>query len=183
VRQVDKQTEIGRIPADWSAVDYVSFGQVIDGDRGLQYPDASELRDSGHCLFLKAGNVTKTGFRFAECQFISAEKDSRLNKGKLARGDIVLTTRGTVGNFSYYSCAVPFENVRINSGMVILRNRLSTISNAYLYLTLRSRIVEAQLERLSFGSAQPQLTVKGHQHAKDSSPRDQSGTRGHRCGP
>jgi type I restriction enzyme, S subunit len=156
-----KQTEVGNIPADWSAVDYVYFGQVIDGDRGFQYPRAGECRDSGHCLFLNAGNVTKNGFRFAECQFISAEKDSRLNKGKLTRGDVVLTTRGTIGNFSYYNHAVPFEHIRINSGMVVLRNKLPAVSSDYLYLILRSRIVGAQLERLSFGSAQPQLTVKG----------------------
>jgi type I restriction enzyme S subunit len=156
-----KQTEVGVIPEDWSVVDYVSFGQVIDGDRGIHYPGADDLRDAGHCLFLNAGNVTRSGFRFADCQFISAEKDRKLNKGKLMRGDVVLTTRGTLGNFAYFSDEIPFEHIRINSGMVILRNMLPAVSNAYQYLVLRSRIVASQIERLSFGSAQPQLTVKG----------------------
>jgi type I restriction enzyme S subunit len=119
------------------------------------------IQASGYCLFLNAGNVTKGGFRFAECQFISAEKDKKLNKGKLTRGDVVLTTRGTVGNLSHYTDEVPFDHIRINSGMVILRNTSSTVANAYQYLVLRSRIVESQIERLSFGSAQPQLTVRG----------------------
>ena len=156
-----KQTEVGLIPEDWGVVDYLSFGQVIDGDRGIQYPGAGDLRVFGHCLFLNAGNVTRTGFRFADCQFISAEKDKKLNKGKLTRGDVVLTTRGTLGNFAYFDETTPFESIRINSGMVILRNTSLTVTNAYLYLTLRSRIVASQIERLSFGSAQPQLTVKG----------------------
>jgi len=156
-----KQTEVGVTPGDWTTVDYASIGQVIDGDRGVHYPGFGELRDAGACLFLNAGNVTKRGFRFAECQFISAEKDRNLNKGKLVRGDVVLTTRGTVGNFAYFSDEVPFSHVRINSGMVILRNSSSWISNAYQYLVLGSRIVESQIERISFGSAQPQLTVKG----------------------
>jgi len=31
-------------------------------------------------------------------EFISKEKDQALRKGKLQRGDVVLTTRGTIGN-------------------------------------------------------------------------------------
>ena len=45
--------------------------------------------------------------------------------------------------------------------MVILRNTSCEVDTAYQYLLLRSQIVAAQIERLSFGSAQPQLTVKG----------------------
>jgi type I restriction enzyme S subunit len=44
---------------------------------------------------------------------------------------------------------------------VILRNPSSQVANAYQYFALRSGAVESQIERLSFGSAQPQLTVKG----------------------
>jgi type I restriction enzyme S subunit len=73
----------------------------------------------------------------------------------------VLTTRGTLGNFAYFDETIPFESMRIDSGMVILRNTSLRVVNTYLYLILRSRIVTSQIERLSFGSAQPQLTVKG----------------------
>lgn len=156
-----KQTELGMIPEDWGAVDYVSIGLVIDGDRGVHYPSAGELQDSGDCLFLNAGNVTKTGFRFDDCQFISREKDKKLNKGKLERGDVVLTTRGTIGNFAYFSGKIPFDEIRINSGMVILRNTSARIDTVYQYLVLNSPTVASQIERLSFGSAQPQLSVKG----------------------
>jgi type I restriction enzyme S subunit len=76
-----KQTEVGVIPDDWSVVDYVSFGQVIDGDRGSHYPSVSDLKDAGHCLFLNAGNVTKNGFRFTDCKFISVEKTQQGQTG------------------------------------------------------------------------------------------------------
>ena len=39
--------------------------EIIDGDRGKNYPKQGEFLDSGHCLFLSATNVTKTGFDFA----------------------------------------------------------------------------------------------------------------------
>jgi type I restriction enzyme S subunit len=45
--------------------------------------------------------------------------------------------------------------------MVILRNTSKSVANMYQYLVLRSQIAKSQLECLSFGSAQPQLTVKG----------------------
>lgn len=156
-----KRTNIGTFPEDWAIVNYVSVGSIIDGDRGINYPTEMDFQDNGYCLFLNAGNVTKFGFKFANCQFISVRQDEKLSKGKLRKGDIVLTTRGTVGNLAYFTPDIPYEHIRINSGMVILRRAPRKISNDYLFFVLRSHAVEAQLERLSFGSAQPQLTVKG----------------------
>ena len=129
---------------------------VIDGDRGRNYPHQSELHDNGFSLFLSAKNVTKTGFIFKETQYISKEKDELLNNGKLSRGDIVITTRGTVGNVALYSAKVPFDNIRINSGMLIIRCG-KNISNQYLYQTLRSDWFQRQIMAVQSGSAQPQL--------------------------
>jgi type I restriction enzyme S subunit len=156
-----KQTEVGVIPEEWELLPFNALGAVIDGDRGVNYPSDQEFSESGHCLFLNAGNVTKDGFRFGECAFITPEKDRKLSKGKLKRQDIVLTTRGTVGNFAYFDASIPFDNLRINSGMVILRSESSAIAPKFLYLLLQSHSVGMQIERLSFGSAQPQLTVRG----------------------
>ena len=47
---------------------------VIDGDRGKNYPHQNELLSTGFCLFLSAKNVTKSGFSFSETQFISQRK-------------------------------------------------------------------------------------------------------------
>lgn len=96
---------------------------IIDGDRGSNYPKSKDYQDTGYCLFLNAKNVTNSGFDFNQLNFITKEIDEALRKGKLKRGDIVLTTRGTVGNVAYYDDLVPYEHVRINSGMVIIRPR------------------------------------------------------------
>ncbi len=95
--------------------------QIIDGDRGKNYPKKTEFADTGYCLFLNTKNVTQTGFSFSELNFIDQERDDLLRKGKLKRGDLVLTTRGTVGNVAYYDETIPFDHIRINSGMVIIR--------------------------------------------------------------
>jgi type I restriction enzyme S subunit len=161
VKKGYKQTDIGIFPEDWHIYRYADIGQVIDGDRGHHYPSKDELKNDGFCLFLNAGNVTRFGFRFDHCEFISRTKNNALSKGKLARNDIVLTTRGTLGNFAVYLDDIKFEHIRINSGMVILRNRSESNSIRFQYEMLRSHVLRHQIERISFGSAQPQLTVGG----------------------
>ncbi len=134
--------------------------EIIDGDRGTNYPKQQDFAPSGHCLFLNAGNVTTGGFNFSDCAFISAEKDSALRKGKLRRNDIVLTTRGTVGNVAYFDESVPFDHIRINSGMVIFRAQPEKLRPRFLYLFLRSFLFQSQVEALRTGSAQPQLPIR-----------------------
>ncbi|MBU3846495.1 MAG: restriction endonuclease subunit S, partial [Candidatus Acinetobacter avistercoris] len=86
-------------------------------------------------------------------------KDALLRKGKLQKNDLVITTRGTVGNIAYFDESIPFENIRINSGMVIVRSEID-LEPIYLNQFLKSDLFEKWLEKNVFGSAQPQLTVK-----------------------
>lgn len=134
--------------------------QIIDGDRGSNYPVDSELLDEGYCLFLNTGNVTTDGFNFNTCQFVSADKDSVLRKGKLTRNDLVMTTRGTIGNVGFYNERVSFDNIRINSGMVIFRTKPEEILPAFLYQYLRSPYFNQQVNTLRTGAAQPQLPIR-----------------------
>ena len=150
-----------RIPEGWKVESFGELFSIIDGDRGANYPSSSDFNDYGYCLFLSASNVTKTGFKFDNILFIDEGRDRLLSKGKLVRNDIVLTTRGTVGNFAYYNHSVPYLNLRINSGMVIIRNDGNQVTNNFAYAVFRSNIITQQIEKLTFGSAQPQLTVSG----------------------
>ena len=149
-----------KLPEGWK---YETFEQlkiqIIDGDRGNNYPKQNEFTKEGFCLFLSAKNVTKRGFEFNEKQFITKEKDLLLRKGKLSKGDLVLTTRGTVGNIAYYNNSVEYKHLRINSGMVLLRSP-ENIDNLYFYKIMTSYIVQNNIKNIAFGSAQPQLTVK-----------------------
>ncbi|MGN8769938.1 restriction endonuclease subunit S [Paenibacillus barengoltzii] len=133
--------------------------EIIDGDRGKNYPKQNEFTEKGYCLFLSAKNVTTEGFEFSEKNFISAEKDSLLRKGKLQRNDIVLTTRGTVGNVAYYHNRVYYNNIRINSGMVILRVNKNEFFPDFVYWLFRSSLIQNQIKSIKTGSAQPQLPI------------------------
>lgn len=152
-------SELGEIPDGWSIGVLEGLCNIIDGDRGTNYPSQKDFLDKGHCVFLNAGNVKKTGFDFLNPTYISKEKDEQLRKGKLERGDIVFTSRGTVGNSAFFSDAIRYENIRINSGMIILRAQ-NTYQSCFLYRLIRSHEMSQAVESYTSGSAQPQLPIK-----------------------
>lgn len=131
--------------------------EIIDGDRGKNYPAANDFSDSGYCLFLNAKNVTLDGFNFENCMYITKEKDETLRKGRLNRGDAVLTTRGTIGNLALYTDEIPFEHIRINSGMVILRMK-KVVDAVYFIEHFKMQLTDIK-EKIASGSAQPQLPI------------------------
>ena len=130
--------------------------QVIDGDRGKNYPKATDFFDEGYCLFLNAKNVTKNGFCFDTVQFITQQKDEQLNKGRVLPEDIILTTRGTVGNVAYCDIKSSHKHMRINSGMVILRSKDIIYDVDFITYVLSNQI---NYGKEISGSAQPQLPI------------------------
>lgn len=132
---------------------------IIDGDRGVNYPTQSEFAPAGFCLFLNTGNIKDDAFDFTDCAFISETKDALLRKGRISRGDIVLTTRGTVGSVAFYHEGIPFDVIRINSGMVVLRCHEGLVAR-YVYQLFKSGVMKSQMALYSSGSAQPQLPIK-----------------------
>ncbi len=137
-----------------------SLIKIIDGDRGVNYPKKMDFLPIGHCVFMNTGNVRPDGFDFTNVVFITKEKDEILRKGKLQREDVVMTTRGTIGNVGWYNSQVKFENIRINSGMLIFRVNRTKILPEYLFTILRSPIVTKQIQEKTTGAAQPQLPIK-----------------------
>ena len=139
--------------------------QFIDGDRGKNYPQKTDFYKNGYCVFLNTGNVKPDGFDFSDLYYITQEKDEILNKGRVQLNDIVLTTRGTVGNVAIFDDQVPFKKIRINSGMVIIRcsNRFYPY---FLYSFFRSSLFKSQCGLNGSGSAQPQLPISAIKNIK-----------------
>ncbi len=140
--------------------------QIIDGDRGTNYPSKEDFSPSGYCLFLNTKNVRFDGFKFDELEFISEEKDNTLRKGKLERGDVLLTTRGTIGNTALYDASVEFDHIRINSGMLIFRPDAAKLSSSYLFHFFQAENFRSQREAIVSGAAQPQLPIRSLNEAR-----------------
>lgn len=147
------------------------IANLVDGDRGSNYPQKSEFFENEYCLFLSTKNVTKNGFMFIKNQFITKEKDEVLRRGKLNRNDLIITTRGTIGNIAIYDESVEYDNVRINSGMAIIRIMdLDKIYNRFLYKYLFSPQFIAFLDDIQSGSAQPQISLTNLKESEFSIP-------------
>ncbi|MDH9160500.1 restriction endonuclease subunit S [Staphylococcus succinus] len=134
---------------------------ILDGDRGKNYPSGSDFLEYGHTLFLNASNVTKNGFSFTLKQYITEKKSISMGNGKLVKNDVVLTTRGSIGNIGWYDEEIYRKTpyARINSGMLILRSNNKDMAS-FVSQFLMSTKGKRQIDRISFGSAQPQLTKK-----------------------
>jgi restriction endonuclease S subunit len=143
---------------DWHTHKLGDVLKTIDGDRGKNYPKKKEFMDSGFCLFLSTKNVRQGNFVFDDNLFISEEKDRILRGGKLERNDVVITTRGTLGNVALYDKNVKFQHIRINSGMLILRvNNSKELSQKFLMRFINSSLFFQQLRAKQSGTAQPQI--------------------------
>jgi type I restriction enzyme M protein len=155
------------VQPDWPTPTFVDAPfEIIDGDRGANYPKKKDLLPSGYCVFLNTKNVRSDGFNFSELEFISKEKDEALRKGKLRRGDVVLTTRGTIGNTGFFDQSVEFDHIRLNSGMLILRPDTKKLSGSYLFHFFQSRNFQAQRDAMVSGAAQPQLPIRSLNEAR-----------------
>ena len=148
------------IDPDWALVTFKEAPfEIIDGDRGTNYPKKENFSSDGYCVFLNTKNVRSDGFNFDDIEFITQEKDESLRKGKLCRGDVLLTTRGTIGNTAYYADSVPFDHIRINSGMLIFRPDKNKLSGNYLFHFFQSQNFKKQRDAIVSGAVQPQLPI------------------------
>ena len=134
--------------------------EIIAGDRGRNYPKRQDYRPHGYCLFLNAGNIHTCGFDFKQTNFITRHKDQMLGRGKLQPNDVVMTTRGIIGNVALYNDKVGFEHVRVNSGILILRPNLDRITPGFLVCLLLSEDVKTQIRQHASGATQPQLSKR-----------------------
>ena len=146
---------------DWEVRKLKDISEIIDGDRGKNYPSGDDFKNNGHTLFLNATNVTKQGFVFKKNQYITNLKSESLGNGKVKLNDIILTSRGSIGHIGFYDEKIneKIPQARINSGMLILRTDKFNSPN-FIAQFLKSPLGIKQIKLISFGSAQPQLTKK-----------------------
>ena len=157
------------VDPEWPMVTFAEAPfEIIDGDRGANYPKKEDFSSDGYCVFLNTKNVRSDGFNFNEAEFISREKDETLRKGRLRRGDVVLTTRGTIGNTGYYDNSIPFDAVRINSGMLIFRSNENKLSGKYLFQFFQSQNFKKQRDAIVSGAAPATIANSQFEWSKDS---------------
>ena len=130
---------------------------IADGNYSSKYPRSSEFTSFG-VPFIRANNIKDNTVVDDDMYFISPEKHDELKKGHILHGDILVTTRGNIGQLGI----VPqkHNNSNINAQIVLLRCRDTKYLPEYLLFALQTVDVKKQFIRQQTGTALKQLPVK-----------------------
>ena len=132
------------------------IAQLINGDRGKNYPSQSDIAQKGEIPFVNAGHLNGKGIDFKEMNYISEEKYNKLNSGKFQKDDILYCLRGSLGKKAIVSSNI---NGAIASSLVIIRPDPAKVSGEYLMFALDSPAIREQLVKANNGSSQPNLSA------------------------
>ena len=132
------------------------IAQLINGDRGKNYPSQTDIAQKGEIPFVNAGHLNGKGIDFKEMNYISEEKYNKLNSGKFQKDDILYCLRGSLGKKAIVSSNI---NGAIASSLVIIRPDPAKVSGEYLMFALDSPAIREQLVKANNGSSQPNLSA------------------------
>ena len=131
--------------------------QFIDGDRSSRYPKREEFVEQG-VLFLNSESIKSGSIDKAAANHITERKYADIKKGRIQRGDILLTTRGNgVGDAAYVNIT---DAGLINAQMLILRTDENEVCSKFLLYYLSSKTLYSYIWNFASGSAQPQIPIR-----------------------
>jgi type I restriction enzyme S subunit len=117
-------------PKGWQIKTIGNTGLIIsDGNYAEKYPRTHEFLESG-VPFVRANNIRRLTVVSDDLRFISEEKHQELRKGHLKVKDILITTRGDIGNVALVP--VDLDDANINAQLVLLRSNGDQINPVFL---------------------------------------------------
>jgi len=130
---------------------------IGDGNYASKYPSSDEFVEAG-VPFIRANNLRNLTVVADDLRFISALKHHELQKGHLVEGDVLITTRGDIGNVA----VVPrsFNDANINAQIVLLRPNRTRLDSRYLAYLLSLPQMKARLNSFQTGVALKQLPIR-----------------------
>ena len=134
---------------------------ISDGNYGELYPTSKEFVEYG-IPFIRANNIQDLKIINKDMRYISEDKHKILISGHLKEGDILVTTRGEIGEVAYVN--KEFENANINAQICLLRTNNEDIYNKYLLYQLS--LNKKQFLKFQTGSALKQLPKKSLKQIK-----------------
>lgn len=143
------------LPKNWCWTRLGNAFQLINGDRGKNYPSKDKLKDKGDYPFISAINMYAHTVKTEGLLFLSKLQYDLLGSGKLKKDDFVFCLRGSLGKF----CKYPYENGAIASSLVILRKEIPLL-NDYIETYLSSFLIDEQIHNSDNGTAQPNLGAR-----------------------
>jgi type I restriction enzyme S subunit len=144
------------IPENWVWCNFGELADLINGDRGKNYPNREEYVKIG-IPWINTGHIEPDGtLSKNDMYFISEEKYNSLRGGKIQKDDLVYCLRGAT--FGKVAFVTPYSKGAIASSLMIIR-LIDLVDKRYIYYYFKSKLAYNQLRRFNNGSAQPNLAA------------------------
>ena len=143
------------LPESWIWSRMGGYAELINGDRGKNYPNRNEYVPSG-LPFINTGHIRPNGtLSLSSMHYLTRPKYDSLRSGKINSGDLVYCLRGaTIGK----TAIIEFEEGAIASSLVIIRVD-KRLYNRYVYFYLVGSLGRSLIKRFDNGTAQPNLSA------------------------
>lgn len=156
ITPLDKNEDLFEIPNNWEWVKLGDVCEVLNGDRGSNYPSKKDYLSEG-IPFINAGCLEDGFIDYSKAHFISNKKYESLRAGKIQKHDILYCLRGSLGKCGIVPNA---EQGAISSSLCIFRLHLSIVKPQYILYYIQSSCVKSQQLFVDNGTAQPNLSAR-----------------------
>lgn len=151
-----KETDIGWIPYDWSVEQVSKLADVDSESLSKKTPEDFSFR------YISLGDVDAGKLKSSHGHITYSEAPSRARR-VVKQGDILFATVRPNLKGHYFARRID-GNVIASTGFAVVRAKSGLASPTYLYQSLLSGTVDAQIEKLTVGSNYPAVSsadVKG----------------------
>jgi len=134
-----KETEIGRIPADWRIL---SINNLLDNKRNAiaMGPFGSKITKNNFVNegvpIIRGKNLKPFKFMEKDFVFVTEEKSKELKASWVEKGDIVITHRGTLGQVGIISADSKYDKYIISQSGLKMSFNKELINPYYVYYFL-----------------------------------------------
>lgn len=143
------------IPESWCWVRLGDLVQLINGDRGKNYPSKEKLTEKG-IPFISAVNLDGGKVSKSKLLCMTDKQYDLLGSGKLKINDLIFCLRGSLGK----NAICQIEQGAIASSLVILRRYSEElVSLNYFYYYINSPLLSLEISKYNNGTAQPNLSA------------------------
>lgn len=154
---IPKEEEPYKIPNNWLWTRLREITNILNGDRGKNYPSKNKLSKTGIIPFISAGNLENGKILKENLFFLTDEQYEKLKAGKLKENDLLFCIRGSLGKYgiNHFTCGA------IASSLVIIRSILKKqVTIKYLENYFKTTLLKNEILKYNNGTAQPNLSAE-----------------------